>query len=561
MLHTIISLSLAAALSVCCLKSAGQPVAVKKASGAVFRLTTYKVDGTVLAEGAGVFTSADGTAIAALQPFDGAARATVNYGNGRQAEVERVCGVSELYDLAKIKVDVDGVTALPVTTASAKVGDAVWLVPAGEGSRPVEATVKAVETFGGEYSYYIFGFTAPDGSASCPFVTADGRLLGLMKPASATADVHAADARFALGLATNGFAISDPLLRRIGIPPALPADVEQARLVLIMAEQGADTLKRRAAAVDFIGRYPALTDGYSAMARLQVEQGHCADAATTMAEAIRHADRKDQAHADYGKLVYDYVMYAPAESYAPWTLALAAAETAEAYKLNPLPAYRHQQARITFAQGDYKAAYDEFTALMATDMPRPELLYEAARCKARMGAPGGEVIALLDSAINTTDTLRMRETAPYFLARAEAYAAEDSFRQAVFDYTRYELLTASRPGAEFYAVRARTEVKARLYQQALGDYARAMLLAPGEPTYYAEMAQLQLRVGHSKEAVETARRCTEMTPDYSDGHLLLGLALITTGDKPAGLAALKKADELGNPQAQPLIDKYSKDGE
>ena len=35
---------------------------------------------------------------------------------------------------------------------------------------------------------------------------------------------------------------------------------------------------------------------------------------------------------------------------------------------------------------------------------------------------------------------------------------------------------------------------ARIYQQALRDIATAIVLAPEEPTYYAEMASLQLRV-------------------------------------------------------------------
>lgn len=203
-------------------------------------------------------------------------------------------------------------------------------------------------------------------------------------------------------------------------------------------------------------------------------------------------------------------------------------------------------------------AYDEFTALLNSSMNVPELYYEAAQCKTMLQAPQQEIIALLDSAINKTDTLRLREAAPYFLARAEAYNAVDSFRQAVFDYTRYEILMGGRMSPQFYYIRSQTETKARLYQQALGDLAAAILLDPKEPTYYAEMASLQLKVNLIDEAIKTATRCTELAPEYSDGFLILGLAQIGKGDKTAGLPNLEKAKELGNPQAQPLIDKYSK---
>lgn len=40
--------------------------------------------------------------------------------------------------------------------------------------------------------------------------------------------------------------------------------------------------------------------------------------------------------------------------------------------------------------------------------------------------------------------------------------------------------------------------------------------------------------------------------------MLLGLAQIQTKKKPEGLANLQKAKDLGNQQAQALIDKYSK---
>ncbi|MBQ9222841.1 MAG: tetratricopeptide repeat protein, partial [Prevotella sp.] len=102
------------------------------------------------------------------------------------------------------------------------------------------------------------------------------------------------------------------------------------------------------------------------------------------------------------------------------------------------------------------------------------------------------------------------------------------------------------------------EVKGRLYQQALRDIARAILLDPKEPLYYAEMASLQLRVNMADKALQTAERCVAIAPEYSEGYLLLGLAQIHTNDKEKGLANLRKAQEMGNEQAQALIDKYGK---
>ena len=72
------------------------------------------------------------------------------------------------------------------------------------------------------------------------------------------------------------------------------------------------------------------------------------------------------------------------------------------------------------------------------------------------------------------------------------------------------------------------------------------------------MASLQLRVNMIDEALKTAERCVEIAPNYSDGFLLLGLAQVKKGQKGEGIANLQKAKELGNEQADALIDKYSK---
>jgi hypothetical protein len=49
-----------------------------------------------------------------------------------------------------------------------------------------------------------------------------------------------------------------------------------------------------------------------------------------------------------------------------------------------------------------------------------------------------------------------------------------------------------------------------------------------------------------------------MAPNYSDGYLFLGLAQCLKGNKDEGLKNLQKAKELGDPQADELIEKYSK---
>ena len=82
-----------------------QPSSVKDAAKSVFKLSTYKADGSLLAESNGIFVSEDGTAVSSLKPFLGADRATITDMKGKQAEVSRILGVNEIYDMAKFKVE------------------------------------------------------------------------------------------------------------------------------------------------------------------------------------------------------------------------------------------------------------------------------------------------------------------------------------------------------------------------------------------------------------------------------------------------------------------------
>ena len=540
------------------LRLSAQPAAVKNAAKSVFTLTTFRADGSLLESSHGVFVGEQGEAVSQLKPFLGAARAVVIDQKGKQMEVTRMLGVNELYDVARFRVD-GKTTALPVAQSQLATGSKAWLV----GYHPktpeiIETTVKDAETFMEQYAYYIFSMNAPDQAVACPFVNELGEALGIMQVSTTTFDTHATDVRFIQSLSLSGLAYTDANMQKIGIPMALPADETQAQLALMMAGQSGDSIKYEAAITDFMQQFPSRVDGYEARARWQMVQGQLKEAAATMEQAIKQTANKDDAHYQYAKLVYDAATQTGVDTDG-WTLDKAESEIGQAIEQQNLPAYHLLLGQIQFAKGDYQKAYDLFTKMHnESETPNGELLYEAARCQQMLGAQPMDVIAMLNQAISETDTLRMAETAPYFLLRAEMYEQADSFRQAAFDYTRYEILQQGRVGAAFYYIREQVEVKGRLYQQALSDIARAVVMAPEEPTYLAEMASLQLRVNMVEQAIKAAERCIELSPDYSDGYLLLGVAQARSGMKEEGLSNLQKAKELGNEQAEALIEKYSR---
>ena len=271
---------------------------------------------------------------------------------------------------------------------------------------------------------------------------------------------------------------------------------------------------------------------------------------------MKQAAKKYEAYYDYARLVYQSTVFKIDTTYTAWNLQKALELSEQASKVNPLPIYKHQQAQIIYAQGDYQKALDMFTQLQKTELGKNgEVFYEAAQCKTKLKAPQEEVIQLLDSAVAAQDGAI---SAPYVLARGRLLDLAGESRKAYMDYLKYDTLMHLNASADFYYMRYQCSVKIHQYQMALNDIAHAIVLNRFEPTYYAEMASLQVRVNQFDNAIKTCDIAIRMAPEYADLYIIKGVAACELGQKEEGLAALKKAKELGDERADKLIEKYEK---
>lgn len=545
-------------LLTCAYRAAAQPGEVKKVAESVFTLTTFGKDGNILASSHGVFVGNEGEAVSNLKPFLGAARAVAIDSKGNRHEVTRMLGVNDLYDVAKFKVE-GSTKPAPTTSAQMAAGQQLWLVPYGNKAKGAVCTpIKSVEKFMDKYSYYIFQFDAPDNTEACPFADGSGKIAGIMQRSTTNSDIYATDINYIMSLSVSGLSVNDDTFRKIGIPAALPQDKQQALLAMMLLGQSNDSLKYASVTNDFIAAYPTLVDGYAAKAQAEVNANRFDEARECYETALKKVDAKDDVHYNYAKLIFYKETYKPNDTYSEWSMDKALEEAGKAYAAKPLPIYKNLEGQILFGKAEYGKAYDVFMELTKSSLKNADLYYNAALCKEQLKAPDTEIIALLDSAVNNTDSLNIREAAKYFLLRADTYNRMKNYRQAVFDYTRYEVISGRNTNANFYYVREQAEVNAKLFKQALSDIDTAIYLAPKEATFLAEKASLQLRLNMFGEAAASARKCIETAPGFSDAYLVLGLAQIKTGNKTEGKANLNKAKEMGNPQAQALIDKYAK---
>ena len=522
------------------------PLNAQQAAKAVFQLTTYKKDGTVLAQCHGFFIDANGEAVAPWKPFVGAERAVVTDAKGKKTDVKSLIGANELYDICRFNTQQP---SSPVQLASSPlaVGEPVTVL----GHNAVSMKVSKAEKFK-DYNYYTLS-VANDKLYGCPVVNKQGRVIGIY---SSTATASATDVAFTNDFKANGLSLNDPVLKASGIRPALPDKPNDALLALFLSSEQGNAAQHEAFTDEFISKFPTSAEGYSQKGSIYLNAQDFANASKVMEEGISKATAKDEAHFNYARLIYQKVTNFPDSVYPAWNADKAIDEAQKAYQIKPNSLYKHLQAQATMVKKDYDKAYSMFMELTKdTAFKSGELFYEAALCRQQQNAPKEELLTLLDSAVECRPL--SFNTAPYVLARAQLLDAMGQYRQALADYNRYDTLTLGRSNDTFYYMRYACELKLRQYQQALNDIAHAIVLNRNVPGYYAEMAQLQLQVKLYDKAIQTADLGLKSFPDSGDLYLIKGLSLIFSGDKQQGLSLLEEAKSHGVAEkADELIKKY-----
>jgi len=548
---------LLAILSVCPLWA--QPSWVKKASKSVFTLKTFGPDGSLQASSLGFFVGTGGEAVGPFTPFKGAQRAVVIDASGKEMAVECMLGANETYDVAKFRVAGGKTQPLEIAGGRQAAGAEVWLLPYREMKRVPQGTIRKAETFNSRYDYYTVALQMPDDAVGAPLLTADGQVVGVMQQPASSKDTlnYAVSALFADSLAINGLSINDRTLRLTGIKKALPADESQALLSLYMGVSSLDSVTYATMVDDFIAQFPKSHEGYLYKAQLEANAHHYAEADRLVAQALKVTKKADEVHYSYSRLIYQKAMTHPEIDYAPWTLDASLEEARKAYASDAQPIYMQQQAYVLYAQQHYAEASAVYDQLFATSLRSPELFYEASRCKQMARDTVGQ-LALLDSCVAQFSRPYLKDAAPYLLARSQVLAESGQYRAAVADLNDYEQLMAAQVNAQFYYLRFQYEVNGRLFQQALNDINKAITMEPQNAGFLAEKASLEVRVGLYDDAVATAQEVIRIAPDNSDGYLFLGVSQCLKGQKAEGVKNLQKAQELGDPQAAELIEKYSK---
>ena len=548
------------AACVCCMASAQPDKWVKKASKAVFTLKTFNANDELIGSSNGFFITADGIAVSSYTPFRGASKAVIIDAMGKEYPVKSIIGANDTYDIAKFRVDASKCQTLHTAPAVGE-NTQLWLLPynAKNGYSCTAATVKSVQKVQNDYDYYTLEGNGSENTVGCPYLNAAGDVVGIKQQSSSddNATQYAVGATFATGLKMTGLSLNDAALKATSIKKELPDELDQAILTLYLASSIGDANSFVGLVDDFIEKFPQAPDGYSYKAQIMAAKDNYPEADKYMKLAIENATDKAEAHYNYAKMMYQNLLYFHDSASHAWTYEQALEQAEQAVALDPQLAYVTQKAQLLFACKRYDDSFTTFQDAIAKGAHNAECFYGAARCKEQLNDTTA-YIALLDSAVATFSQPYLKEAAPYIYARGQALAENGQYRLAVNDFNEYENLMISQINSEFYYIRSQVEVKGRLFQQALNDLDKAIDKDPSVLLYRSEKASLQIRVKLIDEAIETASECIRLFPDSSDGYLFLGLAQCLKGDKVQGVGNLLKAKDLGDAQADVLIEKYGK---
>ena len=531
-----------------------QPAAVKKAADAAFTLTTFKADGSILATSNGVCISTDGIAVSPWKPFIGADKAVIVDSKGQKHDVECLLGANEIYDIAKFQVSGKTAAAPLATTVSA--GDEVWLTPILKSGNAEKANVTSVEKFMDKYNYAILSSSATDKMNGVPVFDKKGQVIGLYNKSGDSQS--STDANYAKDFVLKGLSQNDVTLRQSDIRIGLPNTLEEAVVALMLSSEKPANI-HEAIVNEFITKFPQSNDGYYALANIQIAKGEVANADKTMQTAIGKVTAKDEAHYNYARLIYRNAFIPEFEEKAKaigWTLDKALDEVQKAQSAKANDAYRHLQAQITYAKGDYAKAYTDFEALTKTKFNNPELYLEMAQSRQHLGGTDQEILDLLNKSIELCDTPYVSTSAPYFYTRGQQLEKMGEYRKAVQDYYTYEYFNQGRLGAAFYYMREQCEVKGRMWQQALQDILVASRLDPKGALYPTEAGSLLLRLNKLDAAMSAAQQAIQLDDAQPDAYLILGIAQCESKQKESGIKNIQKAKELGNTQADTFLQKY-----
>lgn len=536
-----------------------KPSINKSTENALLSITSFDKQGKILHQGYGFFISNDGQALSTFDVFKEAFRAEIKDAKGKKWEVTRICGANDLYNIVKFHTSCSSPIALEPAKEKLKKNTVVKLVPYTKIKKAKQLTTHIIEiTDNNGIPYYTLDKKVENSFAGCPALNEKGEVAAIVQRNSDKNDPksYALDISFAQLLETSGLSAAEIALNNIYIPKQLPNDESQARTYICLLPQNSkDSLSYLTALADYITNYPNKPTGYTQRAIYWASQKQYAKADQDFQNALASVSEKADIHYEMSKLIYRLNIYTDYKKYKDWDMNKAKNEAEEAYNNTPLPLFLLQKADCQFALKQYADAFTTYQQVNKTNMGTSQT-FAAAAVAAEMSKQDSNIILnLLDSAVNRFSKPYPKDAAIYLLQRATHLDKYGKYESAAEDYQTIETLRGSNNlNDNFFYIKELCDTKAHLYTRALADIEKALHLQPNNYNYLVEKALAEWRMGNYDEAIYAGQQALKLNAKGADAYKAIGLAYGEKGKKAEAIKNLTKAKELGDPQAQALIN-------
>ena len=552
------------------------PKWMDKSKKAVVLITTYGKDGAKLTSGTGFYVSETGDVLAAYDLFKGAEKATITDVDGKTYPVTAIVGADELYDVIKVKSEAPKkVQFLPIASDPLAVGTAAYLLPytTAKTLNFGQGTITEVSKLKDPYSYYKLSIPLEDGQVNAPILNAEGQVFGLAQAdASGKKDVsYAVSAAYTNSLSVAAADFLNTVYNNIGIKKAWPADEEQAQVALFLKGSTQDAKSYLETLNDFIATFPNSADGY--LNRASHYAGRRAELASTPAEqanylnkalddiktASKFSDKKGDVYYNQAKLIYNVAAGDTTLTDPAWSVQAALETIQKAIQEEDLPVYHQLAGDIHFFLKEYEQAYNEYMVVNNSDLASPTSFYWAAKAKENVtGFNIGDIIALLDGAIEKSGLPLTPEAGQYILERIDWKLRLSQYAEAIADYDLYYKAMNGDVTSNFYYYREQAKFRSDDLEGALADIKEAIRLSPDIPDYRAEEASVYVRMKNYNDALTSIDNALKVAPDFAACYRLKGICYVRMEKKAEACEALNKAKELGDPLAERLIKEHCK---
>lgn len=553
-LSFILLLALAANHAVIAQKA---PSWVKKSVKSVCSIITYDASGAESGRAAGIFVSEDGQCVTDYKLLVGVDSVIVITHDGKQYPVCYVEGCDDIYDLARMKVDVKSVSPIPFAEVPAKAGDKVYVIQYSRGKdyKYKSATVTAVENArDGDHFYTLSVREKFDDVRSCPVVNADGELLGIYQYGAKDTTAYACGVRMAMGLSFDAFMFQDVRAAAVRLLKKLPDNANDAQVALVMGRPSMTDDRY----LDYLNIYkeqfPDVPYAYEQLAYYYA--GRDADQSVKCMEAaIERYANKDEAC--YAKAKFIEAASDSLGDRKGYSLGDAYDGIRQAVGIDPQPLYYQLKGRIEWEFGDYASAIQSYKAVLGSNLCSVQAINEYLTVNELNGMSADSMVILIDTLQHRYSTALGADSVELLYAKALYLNNAGDFAKSLQSLMAYSAAHDEQMTADFYYFREQIALKARRYQQAINDIGRALQLVPDDISYRLEYAGLCIIIDNLDEAISTLEQCRAMSPDNTDVNRLLGLALIQAGRKDEGRAYLIEARENGDIAAGRLLEQYA----